>query len=202
MIDSEGLGRVGVAGVGIVLNEVGAAGCDDLDPHFLGGLAGSVDIEHFRIHTDIEAAVAVVARVGIRDEGYRGEAGVVGLAEIVTDEELEVEVWNAVAVVVDHVDDELRPACATDRAGDAFRVHFDERGLAEVESGGLPGVVVVCVGEMEEADDEVADIGVGSGDDRAVILAVDGDHGSGDAPFGPGADGAPSGFACGVDEPW
>lgn len=151
-------------------------------------------------YTDIEAAVAIVARVRIGDEGDGREAGVVGLAEIVADEDLEVEVWNSVSMVVDHMDDELLPTCSSAALRNAFLIHFVEGGLSEAKSSRFPGLVVNGIGEMEEANNEVADVGVGIGDDGAVILAVHRDHGRAEAFSGPIADDAARGIAIGVFE--
>ena len=200
VIDGERLRHAILAGVRLVLNEVGAARCDEFDPHLLRRLTGRVEIDHARVHADVEAAVAIIARVRIGDKRDRGEAGVVGLAEVVTDKNLEVEVWNSVTMVVDHMDDELLPTGAAAAVRNAFLIHFVQGGPTEVKSGSFPGIVVDSIGEMEKANDEVTDIGIRIGDDGAVILAVHRDHRCTEASSGPIADGAARRIAVSVFE--
>jgi hypothetical protein len=88
------------------------------------------------------------------------------------------------------MDDDLLPTGAPGVADTAFLIHFVEGGLAKVEGSGFPAFVRVGVGDMEKADDEVADVMVRVGDDGAVVLGVDGDHRRGEALGDPGADGA------------
>lgn len=77
---------------------------------------------------------------------------------IVTDEELEVVVGDALAVIVDHMNYELLPTGSAGVAGTAFRVHLVEGGLTKLEGRGFPVVIGPGGGDAAEMGDEVANV--------------------------------------------